>query len=57
MESMGSGERFDERSHGKGRGRAEWSIFSLSDCMVDGATETGNAEGQMLVKVSMTCLR
>lgn len=55
MESMGSGKRFDETSLGKGGGKAEWKIFSLGDCMVAGATETGSTEGQTLVKVSMTC--
>lgn len=55
MEPMVSGERFDERGPENGGGKAEWKIFSLGDCVVDGATETGNTEGQTLVKVSMTC--
>lgn len=55
MKSVGSGERFDERGHRKRGSKAEWKVFSLGNCMADGAAEAGNTEGQTLVKVLMTC--
>lgn len=51
MESVGFGEIFDERGCRKGGGKAGRKIFTLGDWVVDGATETGNTEGQTLVNV------
>lgn len=51
MDSIGFGEIFDERGCRKGGGKAGRKIFTLGDWVVDGATETGNTEGQTLVKV------
>lgn len=51
MESVGFGEKFDERRHGKGGGKVEWKILSLGNCVVCGAMETGKTEAQMVTEV------